>query len=152
MRQITATVDLDAPPDRVWALLSDTANHSTWNPFIKKMAGTLAVGQKLEIRIAPPGGKPMSFRPTVTDVQPQQRLAWLGHLGFPGLFDGAHSFTLTPLANGRTRLVQAEKFSGALVWISRGLLTKTAAGFELMHDALRKQVRQFPDTQPAHSK
>jgi hypothetical protein len=140
MRQITATVDLDAPPDRVWAVLTDTAKHATWNPFITKMGGTLAVGQKLQIRIAPPGGKPMSFRPTVTDVQPQHRLAWLGHLGFPGLFDGAHSFTLTPIANGRTQLVQTENFSGALVWMSRGLLTKTAAGFEAMHNALSKHL------------
>jgi len=142
MRHISATVDLDAPPDRVWAVLTDTAKYSTWNPFITKLGGTLAVGQKLDIRIAPPGSKPMSFRPTVTDVQPAHRLAWLGHLGFPGLFDGAHTFTLTPIANGRTQLVQTENFSGVLVWISRGLLAKTAAGFEAMHDALSKRVSE----------
>jgi hypothetical protein len=142
MRHISATVDLDAPPERVWAVLTDTAKYSTWNPFITKLGGTLAVGQKLDIRIAPPGGKPMSFRPTVTDVQPAHRLAWLGHLGFPGLFDGAHTFTLTPIANGRTQLVQTENFSGVLVWISRGLLAKTAAGFEAMHDALSKRVSE----------
>ena len=146
MRQITATVDLDAPPERVWQILTDTAGHSAWNPFITKMAGTLEVGQKLDITIAPPGGKPMSFRPTVTDVQPAQRLAWLGHLGFPGLFDGAHTFTLTPLPDGRTQFVQAETFSGVLVWISRGLLAKTAAGFEAMHDALRHRVSEHPLT------
>ena len=56
---------------RVRAALTDTAKYSTWNPFITKLGGTLAVGQKLDVRIAPPGGKPMSFRPTVTDVQPQ---------------------------------------------------------------------------------
>ena len=142
MRHISATVDLDAPPDRVWTVLTDTAKYSTWNPFITKLGGTLAVGQKLDIRIAPPGSKPMSFRPTVTDVQPAHRLAWLGHLGFPGLFDGAHTFTLTPIANGRTQLVQTENFSGVLVWISRGLLAKTAAGFEAMHDALSKRVSE----------
>ena len=142
MRNISATVDLDATPDRVWAVLTDTAKYSTWNPFITKLGGTLAVGQKLDIRIVPPGGKPMSFRPTVTDLQPAHRLAWLGHLGFPGLFDGAHTFTLTPIANGRTQLVQTENFSGVLVWISRGLLAKTAAGLEAMHDALSKRVSE----------
>jgi hypothetical protein len=88
----------------------------------------------------------MSFHPIVTDVQAAHRLAWLGHLGFRGLFDGAHTFTLTPLPNGRTHLVQNETFSGALVWISRGLLTKTAAGFEAMHVALSKRVRERPLT------
>jgi uncharacterized protein YndB with AHSA1/START domain len=68
MRQISASVDLDAPPERVWAVLTNTAEYSTWNPFITQIAGTLAVGERLDIRIAPPGGKPMRFRPTVTDV------------------------------------------------------------------------------------
>jgi hypothetical protein len=64
----------------------------------------------------------------------------------PGLFDGAHTFTLTPLPNGRTQLVQSESFSGVLVWISRGLLAKTAAGFEAMHAALNKRVSEHPLT------
>jgi hypothetical protein len=146
MRTITATVDLDSTPEHVWQILTDTAGHAAWNPFITAMAGRVEVGQKLDIRIAPPGGKSMSCRPVVTDVQPAQRLAWLGHLGFPGLFDGAHTFTLTPLPNERTQLVQSESFSGVLVWISRGLLAKTAAGFEAMHDALNKRVSEHPLT------
>jgi hypothetical protein len=149
MRTITATVDLDATPDQVWQILTDTTGHAEWNPFITTMAGRVEVGQKLDIRITPPGGKSMSFRPVVTDVRAPHRLAWLGHLGFAGLFDGAHTFTLTPLPNGRTQLVQSETFSGVLVWISRGLLTKTAAGFEAMHDALSKRVSEHPLTPSA---
>jgi hypothetical protein len=144
MRQISASVDLDAPPERVWAVLTNTAEYSTWNPFITQIAGTLAVGERLDIRIAPPGGKPMRFRPTVTDLEPSHRLAWLGRLGIPGLFDGAHTFTLTELPDGRTQLVQSEEFSGVLVGISRKLLTKTQAGFEAMHAALAVEVRKNP--------
>jgi hypothetical protein len=146
MRHITATVDLDASPGRVWAVLTDVTGHGAWNPFITRMAGVLDVGQRIDIRITPPGGRSMTFHPVVTDVQHAHRLAWVGHLGFPGLFDGAHSFTLTPLPNGRTQLVQSETFSGVLVWMSRGLLTKTAAGFDAMHIALSKRVRERPLT------
>ena len=32
----------------------------------------------------------------------------------PGLFDGEHYFQLEPLADGRTRFVQGEHFSGLL--------------------------------------
>lgn len=60
----------------------------------------------------------------------------------PGLFDGAHSFTLEPISGGRTRLVQSETFRGVVVWFSRGLLNNTAAGFAAMNDALRDRVRQ----------
>src|SRR3954453_17134709 len=129
MRHITATVDLDASPERVCAVLADTGRYSAWNPFITSIPGTLAAGEKLDIRIAPPGGKPMSFHPTVTDVQPSLRLAWLGHLGFRGLFDGAHTLTRSARPHGTPQLVQSENFSGVLVGISRKLLTKTQAGF-----------------------
>jgi len=150
MRHVSATVELDASPERVWAVLVDTAGQAAWNPFITSITGTLAVGERLTVRIAPPGGKPMTFRPTVTDVQPPHHLAWLGHLGIPGLFDGAHTFALTPLPGGRTQLVQSEQFSGALVWISRSLLAKTQAGFEAMHRALAAELskRQSPRSVP----
>ena len=121
MRTITSTIDLDAPPEDVWRILTDASGHARWNPFITNMAGTLVVGHKLDLQVVPPGGKAMRFRPTVTDVQPAHRLAWVGHLGFPGLFDGSR---------------------GVLVWMSRGLLTQTAAGFDAMHAVLAKEARE----------
>jgi hypothetical protein len=67
----------------------------------------------------------MTVKPRVTVVEPYQRLEWLGTMGIPGLFDGRHSFTLTPLGEGRTRLVQAEAFSGALIPLTGRPLSKT---------------------------
>jgi hypothetical protein len=71
----------------------------------------------------------MTFKPRVTVVEPGQRLEWLGTMGVSGLFDGRHTFTLTPLGHGRTRLVQAEVFSGALVPLAGSMLAKTEGGF-----------------------
>jgi hypothetical protein len=107
MRTITRTVELDATPQQVWEVLTDARAHADWNPFITRMDGALEVGRRIEVRIAPPGGKPMTFRPTVTHVDPPHHLAWLGHLLLPGLFDGAHSFALEPLPGNRTQLTQS---------------------------------------------
>lgn len=142
MRTVTGTIELDAPPEEIWHVLTDTAAHSAWNPFITEFNGDLEVGNRIDVRIAPPGGKPMSFHPTVTDVEPGRKLAWLGHFLVPGLFDGSHSFTLEPLPDGRTRLVQSETFRGVLVWFSGRLLQKTEAGFAAMNEALRRQVTE----------
>ncbi len=62
----------------------------------------------------------MTFKPRVTVVEPGRRLEWLGTMGIPRLFDGRHSFTLTSRAQGRTRLVQAEDFSGVLIAVGVG--------------------------------
>jgi hypothetical protein len=140
MATITTTIDLDATPKRVWSILTAGQEYSAWNPFIRQLDGSLTPGSKLTVRIQPPGRKTMTFTPTVTEVEPGHRLAWLGHFGVPGLFDGAHSFTLQPLDDGRTRLVQSESFSGILVWFSRGLVKNTEAGFHAMNAALQERL------------
>lgn len=141
MRTITTTIELDATAEEVWDVLTDTAAYPRWNPFITRLDGTLEVGSRVQLRIAPPGGKPMVFRPIITVVEPGHRLAWLGRLLIPGLFDGAHSFTLQPTDDGRTRLVHSESFGGVLVWFAGSLLEDTTAGFEAMNDALREHLR-----------
>src|SRR3954452_20538653 len=148
MRTITSTVDLDATPRQVWDVLTDGRAHAQWNPFITQLDGTLEVGNKIDVRIAPPGGKPMSFHPTVTDVEPGRKLAWLGHFLVPGLFDGVHSFTLEPLPDGRTRLVQSVTFRGLLVGLSGRLLANTEAGFTAMNEALRQHLTERDPARP----
>lgn len=46
---------------------------------------------------------------------PNQKLSWLGHFLFTGLFDGAHKFELIDNHNGSTTFIQSEQFSGILV-------------------------------------
>jgi hypothetical protein len=142
MRTITRTVDLDATPRQVWDILTDAPAHADWNPFITRMEGELRVGNKIDVRIAPSGGRPMTFHPTVTDVAAESRLAWLGRFLVPGLFDGAHSFTLEALPNGGTRLVQSETFRGLLVPFAGRLLERTEAGFVAMNEALRRRLTE----------
>ena len=57
----------------------------------------------------------MTFRPTVLKVEPNREFRWLGHLLFPGLFDGEHIFTIEPLGEGHVRFTQREVFTGLLV-------------------------------------
>jgi uncharacterized membrane protein len=90
MKTVEASIEIDAPPDRVWQVISDLESFSSWNPFMTKAAGRLVVGDRLSITLQPPGGKPMDFKPKVLEVTPNQRIRWIGHLVVPGLFDGAH--------------------------------------------------------------
>ena len=137
MRTIEAVIEIDAPVQAVWAELSAVSTYPEWNPFITAFEGELVVGSRVEVRIAPPGGRPMTFRPTITAVEDERRLEWLGRLLVPGVVDGRHSFQLEDLGQGRTRLTQSEAFSGVLVGLTGKTLERTRAGFEAMYQALR---------------
>ena len=88
MRELRREIDIDAPPAAVWAVLTDTHSYLEWNPFIPHLAGELREGAKLEVRIEPPGGRVMTFKPTVLGVAPDRELRWLGRFLFAGIFDG----------------------------------------------------------------
>ena len=140
--RIETNIEIDAPPDRVWAVLTDFDGMSSWNPFIKSISGRMATGERLSVQIAPPGKAGMTFKPSVLKVQKSRELRWLGHLLFAGLFDGEHYFLLTPIGDKKTRLTQGEKFSGILVGLFRGTLTATEAGFVAMNAALKQKAEE----------
>lgn len=141
MRRIQTEITIRGTPERVWAVLTDFRRYPDWNPFIREASGEIRIGARLDIRIHPPGGRPMRFRPTVREALPDRELRWLGHLGVPGLFDGEHVFTLEPAGGGQTRLRQEEEFRGVLVHLLPGsLFERTRRGFEEMNRALRATV------------
>jgi hypothetical protein len=137
---ITTHLTVNARAEDVWATLTDLASYNTWNPFITNACGTVAVGERVDLTIQPPGGRAMAFRPWVTAVEEHRYLEWLGRLAMPGIFDGRHSFTLTPMGVNRTLVQQSETFTGALVPFTGHLLARTQAGFVAMNEGLARQT------------
>jgi hypothetical protein len=137
-RHIETSIEIDAPPERVWNLLTDFAGMPKWNPFIKSITGSLTPGGRLAVHIVPPGKGGMTFHPTVLTANPDRELRWLGHLLFPGIFDGEHYFLITPVGESGSRLTQGEKFAGFLVGLFGSTLAATETGFHAMNAALKK--------------
>ena len=137
---ISTTIDIHADPQAVWAVLTDFAAYRDWNPFMDRVEGRPQVGAKLVVHMTPPGGRGMTFKPTVVAAVPGKELRWLGKLGFGGLFDGEHSFVLTPNPDGSTRFDHSEQFSGALVGLLKGTLKNSHAGFQAFNSALKQRV------------
>jgi hypothetical protein len=141
--ELSTHVDIDAPPERVWDVLTDFDHYHEWNPFAR-VAGRPTRNARLHVELTPPGGRAMRFRPTVTHVEADRELRWLGHLWRPGVFDGEHRFVLEPLDDGtRTAVTHAEVFTGALVPLVWRLVgAGTERGFEAMNAALKRRVEE----------
>jgi hypothetical protein len=144
MREIRTEIEIDASAERVWDVLTDVAAYDEWNPFIKLLEGELREGSRLRATIAPPGGRATTFTPSVIDLQPRRRVVWLGHLGVRWVFDGEHIHEIEELGRGRTRYVQRERFTGALVPFVGGMLRKTEEGFRRMNAELKERAERSP--------
>ena len=114
----TAEIDIAAPPQAVWDVLTRFDNWPNWNPDVKSMAfeGPLAPGSTFRWRAGP--GTILS---TLDRVEPPRYISWHGKTL---TIDAYHEWWLEP-RDGGTHVRTEETFSGLLAKILRGQLQKT---------------------------
>lgn len=113
---IRTEIVIDAPLERVWAILTNFAEMPSWNPFITSISGNLDRGAQLTIFVVPPGKSGMQFRPTILRIDVGRELRRLGHLFIRGL----------------------------LVGLLSGMFAATEDGFRAMNQALKQQSEKSP--------
>lgn len=139
-KRLFTDIDIDATPEQVWGVLTDLTAYPAWNPFIVRAEGVVEAGRRLSLTMQPVGGRAMTLRPRLVEVDVPRRLRWRGTVGVPGLMDAEHSFTLEPRGSG-TRLVHQEDFRGVLVpFLAASLDRNTLPAFGAMNEALRSRV------------
>ena len=140
-KEIQAQIEIDAPAEQVWDILTNFDDFREWNTFIRPVVGRAEVGNKLRVQIRPPGGRPIAFQPRVTKVEPKKELRWQGHMWLQGLFDSEHIFTIEPLGPEKVRFVQRVIFSGMLVSVmARNHAVNIRPGFRDMNQALKERA------------
>ncbi len=103
---------------------------------MKSLEGEVKPGAQIKVKL--PG---MNFKPKVMAFEKNKEFRWLGHLLFPGLFDGEHRFQLKDNGDGTTTFIHSETFKGILVPLfSRMLDNETKTGFQLMNEKLKLMV------------
>ncbi len=106
-----AATTIDAPPETVWAVLTDTAKWPEWDPFCERIEGTLALGGKVKAYTTLSPGR--AFPVKVAELDAPRAMTWQG--GMPlGLFKGVRTYRLAPDGAG-TRFTMREEFSGPML-------------------------------------
>lgn len=140
---IKTEILIHSTPDKVWDVFTDFENYPNWNPFIKSVKGEVKLYNKIKVKIRQSDTKEMGFKPKIKTLSVNKELSWLGHLWFPGLFDGEHKFELIDHKNGTTTFIQSETFKGLLVsLLKKQLENNTKKGFEEMNMKLKKMVEE----------
>jgi hypothetical protein len=142
-RTIRSAIEIRAPVEVVWEVLTDFPSYPDWNPLVRRLNGKPRVGGRVTILSQPPGGRALAFAPVVLAWAPPHELRWRSTLVSRRLFSGEHGFRLEALDGGRVRFVQDETLTGVLVPLySRIRLPQTRLGFEEMNQRLRDRAER----------
>ena len=111
MKPYEASATIDARPEAIWAILTDTPGYSQWDSGVISLEGNVALGEKL--KVTSEVNPKRAYAVKVTEFEPGRKFAWTG--GMPlGLMKGVRTFTLAP-EGGATRFTLREDFSGPLL-------------------------------------
>jgi hypothetical protein len=144
-RQIVTEVEINAPVERVWSLLSDFKSYPKWNPLMLRLEGEATEGAQLEILIHLFLATEMKVTPTVLKVDIHREIRWRGGLKVPGLLMGEHVLNIEESASNHVRLIHSEVFTGLLaplflIWMG----DEVRRGFEKMNLEV-KLLAEAPD-------
>ena len=114
MRYLSAVVDIEAPPELVWAVMRDIESWPTWTPTVTSIrrldAGRFGVDSRALVR--QPSLRPATWQ--VTDMDEGKSFTWVTRA--PGVHVAArHSIQRTPTGSRVTLSITFSGLWGALV-------------------------------------
>jgi hypothetical protein len=131
-------INVRAKPDTLWALLTNAAVLPKWSSTVTAVEGTIALGERLALRVPAAPGR--VFKPRVTELEPQKRMVWSD--GAAPMFKGVRTFTLTPKDDGTTDFAMVEVFSGVMLPMIKGSLPDFGPPFEQYAGDLKREAER----------
>jgi carbon monoxide dehydrogenase subunit G len=113
-----SSIEIDAPAEKVWALIDKLEEWPQWMPSIKKIErvsqGPLTVGSQLSVT-AKVSGLTVTLLMTITEFVSERNVVMEGKALGTKL---TRFYTLEPV-NGKTKVTIGGDVSGALAWLAR---------------------------------
>ncbi|MGI9529536.1 MAG: SRPBCC family protein [Acidimicrobiia bacterium] len=133
MTTYSVTRTIEAPADRLWALLTNASGYTDWNPTIVSLDGAIEDGST--IALVSTLNPNRTFKLKVSDVNAPRSMVWSD--GMPlGLFKGVRTFTLDE-EDGVTTFGMEEIHSGLLEPLISKSIPDMTESFEEFADGLK---------------
>src|SRR2546426_2508439 len=96
MLELRTDIEIDAPVERVWEVLTDFDRFPDWNPFIRRIGGNAPIGSRLDVFLRAAGARGVRVPPPPTEGVPHPGIPLLRRLGLPPLFPCGPIFPIQP--------------------------------------------------------
>ncbi len=118
MKTFSTRIEIQAPVDRIWAVLVDLPRWAQWNSTVERTVGNIESGAKVTVFVKQSPVRAFPVR--VTELEFPHRMVWVGGMPF-GLFKGTRVYELAPRAAGGAEFRMREEYTGLLA----GLIGKS---------------------------
>lgn len=137
MKSYESEATIEAPPETIWAILTDAPGYAGWDSGVQRVEGTIAPGEKIKVVSEANPGR--AFPVKVSAFEPARAMTWSG--GMPlGLFKGVRTFTLTPAEGGATRFDLREEYSGPMLPVIWRSMPDLQPSFDQFAHGLKSRV------------
>lgn len=137
-------LEIEAPIDAVWQVITDLPSYGQWNPFVVSCRSTLAVGDPIDMRVRIFSWLAQPQREFIQDHIPGQRLCYGLDGGKLGAVISRRCHEVEAIAPGRTRYRSRFALSGWMAPVTRFLLgRRLTRGFRSMTAGIRNRAEQL---------
>jgi hypothetical protein len=137
LKAFAVTTRIEAPAERVWETLLDTALWHSFDPAIERVDGAPIPGGTMTVHTTRGRAFPMK----VTTLVPPQRMVLTG--GMPlGLFKGERTYALSPNPDGSVQFSMREAFTGLLAPLIGRSIPDMQPSFDAFAANLRNHSEQ----------
>lgn len=130
-RETTVSVNIEADPSIVWALLTHASDFPRWNSTVISLTGEIREGGAIELKSTL--DEKRTFKLKVKEFIPEQRLVW-------GDSQGNRVYSLTRGNGGNTSFSMTEKIGGPLFPLFANMIPSFDRSFEQFAADLKKEA------------
>ncbi len=141
-RTIYTDIIIDATPEQVWSVLTDTTSYKNWAAFLIDIQGEIKDGRKITavFQTNPKKKKLTTIEHTISVVNGKE-FYW-AEKGPGGIRDN-HHFKVESTGDGKTRFIQSDEIMKGITWLAGGNLSKMyAEGYRAFNRNLKVEVEQ----------
>jgi hypothetical protein len=128
MKSFSASIDIDAAPERIWAIITDTPSHPSFDPSCVRIQGGKAE-EGVWLRICDADGPERGYLMQVTSFSPPRIMIWTAGSRF-GLLRRVRTFAIGERGRAKCRFALKEEFSGPLLRLAGRSIPDKTESFE----------------------
>ncbi len=140
--KIHTDIVIDAPPDVVWSVLTDTANYKDWAVFLVSIKGEITDESTITVDFQLDSSKEkLTTLDHAISVVDGAEFYW-AEKGPGGIRDN-HHFCVEPLESGKTRFIQSDEIIGGITFLMGGRLAKMyVEGYQAFNRGLKAEAER----------